>query len=132
MIVDGPSDLLRFSLSFCIQTAYNTLEFRKFAYHLRNQIALCQLGGTVSIGNARFMNSTRKPLFGKPTGKSAHALDFIGVASELRVESDLGQFGEIVGEPTLLIGVPEKLGIREPGAQHTFVTRLDQTLSVAV
>ena len=109
MIVDGPGDLLRFSLSFCVKAANNALEFREFADHLGNQIAFGQLGGTVSVGNARLMNSTRKPLLGKPTGKGAHALDLIGVASELRVKSHLGQFREIVGEPTFLIGSQKNL-----------------------
>ena len=132
MIVDGPGYFFRFSLSFCIQTADDPLQLCELTDHVRGQIALRELRRAISVGDIGVMNSTRKPLLGKPACQSAHALDLVAIASQLRLEGDLVKFWQIVGEPTFLVGFPEELGVGETRTQDAFMSGAHQSAGIAI
>ena len=42
MVVDRRRHFFRFPLSFCVESAHDALQFRKFLHHLRGQVALAE------------------------------------------------------------------------------------------
>ena len=126
LIVNGPGNFFRFSLRFCVEAADDSLQFRKFADHVGDQVALGKFGGAIGCADAGMRNPAGEPLFGEPASQLAHALDFFAVAAELGLIGHGAEFRKIVGEPTFLIRLPEEPGIREPRPQHPLVPRANQ------
>ena len=69
-------------------------------------------------------------MFDQPARDVANTFDFVGVAAEAGLVGDLGELGQIVGEPTFLIGRPEKLGVGEARAKNAFVAGGDEAFGV--
>jgi hypothetical protein len=72
-----------------------------------------------------------EPLFCKPAGDGADAFDFVAIAAEAGFVGNTLELREIVGEPTLLIGLPEELGVGETCAENALVPGTDDALRVA-
>src|SRR5579872_125510 len=70
------------------------------------------------------------PMLDQPAGNVANTLDFVGVTAKARLVGDFGELGEIVGEPTFLIGCPEKFGVSEACAKNAFMAGGDVALGV--
>src|SRR6266571_2016555 len=84
------------------------------------------------MGHARFVNSAREPLFGEPARERAKSFDFVAVGTELGLEGDAREFGEIVGEPTFLVHFPEEFGVGKARAQDALVSGAYQSLRVPI
>ena len=56
--------------------------------------------------------------------------DVVRMQAEAGLVGYLGELGEIVGEPTFLIGRPEELSVGETGAKYALVAGSDETFRV--
>ena len=130
MIVDGVGDIGGFALRAGVEAADDALQFGEFADHFGGEIAFGEFGGAIGVGDVGFCGVQAGPMLDEPAGDVANALDFVGVAAEAGLVGDLGELGQIVGEPTFLIGCPEKLCVGEAGAENAFVTGGDEALGV--
>ena len=128
MIVDGPGDIVRLALRARVQPAHDALQFRKFAHHLRDQVALRQLRRAIGTGHIRLRNAAAEPLLRQPARERTHALDFIAVASEARFVCDRRKLRQIIAKLDLLVRLPEKARIGKSRAQHALVPRPHQPL----
>ena len=130
MIVDGPGDFFRLALRARVETADDSLQFGKFAHHLRDQVALGEFRGAVGTRHVRLRDAAAEPLLGKPARERAHALDFIAIASEARFVGDRCELRQIVAQLDFLIGLPEELRIGKTRAQHALVPGAHQALGI--
>src|SRR5215472_10426728 len=62
----------------------------------------------------------------------ANAFRFVPIAAEARFEGNVRELFDVVGEPTLLICLPEKLGVREARAQDLFMPLTYEARAVLV
>ncbi len=121
MVVHGSRNFLRFSLSFRVKAADNSLKLRELANHIGDEVTLGEFRGAVGVGDASFVNASSKPLLRQPSRESAHSLYFFAVASELHLKGYLRKFWQIVGESTFLIGFPKKSRVGKARAQNTLM-----------
>src|SRR4029077_8647083 len=70
------------------------------------------------------------PLLAKPACQRAYALNLVAVTAEAGVVGDSLELGQIVGEPTFLVGLPKKLRISEASLKHSFMTCAYQSLGI--
>ena len=73
-----------------------------------------------------------EPLLGEPASEAADAFDFVAITAEPRFVGDPFQLGQIVGQPTFLIRLPEKLGVGEARTKDALVAGADQPFGVLV
>src|SRR3984893_9856570 len=102
VVVDGPINFFRFSLSFCIEAADDSLQLSELADHAGDEIALGEFSGRIGVSHSRFVNSARDPLLGEPARERADSFHFIAVRAKLRLKRYAREFWQIVDEPTFL------------------------------
>ncbi len=130
MIVDSVGDIVRFTLCACVKPAYDSLQLGELADHFGGKVALSQFRSAVGIGDMRLHHAEIEPLLHQPARDGADALDLVAIAAEAGFVSDLFELGEIVGEPTFLVGGPEELRVGEPRAQHAFMPGTHQAFGI--
>src|SRR4029077_15310983 len=72
-----------------------------------------------------------EPLLGQPPGDGANAFGFIAVAAEAGFVGNALKLRQIVGEPTFLVGGPEKLSVGKARAEDTLVPGADDAPGIA-
>src|SRR4029077_21037479 len=91
-----------------------------------------EFGGAVCRSNTGLRYAAGEPLLGNPPRQGSHPFNLIAIAPELGLERDSPQLRKIVGEPTFLVCLPEKSGVRKPRSQHSLVPRTNQPCSVLI
>ena len=71
-----------------------------------------------------------EPPLREPTGYGANALDLVQVAAQTGFVGDLIEFVQIVGQPTFLVCVPEKLRVRKTRAEDALVPRANDAAGI--
>src|SRR5881392_3358356 len=87
---------------------------------------------TVGLRNVSLMNAEIEPLLGEPAGNVPDALDLVTIAAQAGLVGNALELGQIVGEPTFLVGLPKEAGIGEARAKHPFVACPNNPLAVLV
>ena len=84
------------------------------------------------MGHASLLNSTSEPLFGEPARERADSLNFFSVGTKLGLKDHARLFGQIVGEATFLVELPEEFGVSKARAQDALMSGADESLGVAI
>ncbi len=132
MIVDSVGDFVRFALGARVQTADDTLKLGELANHFGGQVTLGEFSGAVGLRNVGVEHAEVEPLLGEPAGNGPDAFDLVAITAETRFVGDAFELRQIVGEPTFLIRLPEKLCVGEARAKDTFVAGADESLGVLI
>ena len=115
VIVNSVGDFIGFALGTSVQTADDSLKL-----------------GELGFRDMRVEHAQVEPLLGEPASEAADAFDFVAIAAEPRFVGDPFQLGQIVGQPTFLIRLPEKLGVGEARTKDALVAGADQPFGVLV
>ena len=102
----------------------------KFANHFRSEVAFGEFRGAIRFCHMSLYHAEIEPLLGKPARDGAYALNLVAITSEPRLVRDALEFRQIVGEPTFLIGLPEKLCVGKPRPQYSFMPGAHQPLGI--
>src|SRR5204863_6842271 len=132
VIVNSVGDFIGFALGTRVQTADDSLKLGKLANHFGGEVALGELRGAVGFRNVRVEHAQVEPLLGAPASEAADAFDFVAIAAEPRFVGDTFEFGQIVGQPTFLIRLPEKLCVGEARAKDALVAGADHPFGVLI
>ena len=113
-----------------VEAADNALQFGEFLYQFGGEIGLGEQGGLVHHAGAN-----RQPVlldgFREPTGEALHAQSLFVVAAEVFLEGDVLQQPDAIEQSLLLVGLPEKAGVVEAGAQYALIAVADQAIGIA-
>ena len=132
VVVNRPGNLVRLALRARVEPTNNSLQLGKLLHHLRDEIALRKFRRAIRSRHIATRNSGTEPLLRKPASDRAHALHFVEITSEPALVGNVRELRQVVGEPTLLIRLPEKLRVRKARTQHSLVSRPHQPLRVFV
>ena len=130
VIVDSISDIVRLALRARVKPADDSLQLGEFPNHLGGKITLGKFRRAIRFCHMGLHQAAVEPLLGKPAGNGADAFHFVAVTPQPRFVHDAFEFRQIVGQPTFLIRLPEKLRVRQTGAQHSLVAGTHQPLGI--
>src|SRR5258708_27681850 len=117
---------MRFALGSRVESPDDTLKLGELSHHFGGEVALGKFGGAVGFRDMGVEHAEVEPLLGEPAGDGADALDLVTVTAEARFVGDAFELRQIVGEPTFLIRLPEKLRVREACAEDALVAGADE------
>jgi hypothetical protein len=125
LLADGLADPRRLSIMLGILPAHDPLELGKFANDAREEIGLTELSSPPAF--IQYMRIVRRAYRGcEHRDQLNETFHFLAHRAELLMEGHTAQLLDPFLQSRFSVLIEEKLGVSEPGGQHTLIAGPDQ------